>query len=63
MAFMVRIFLKLQFFSAMASTKKIKRLQYSIFFVEAITLQGNIPFRKRFVKNGFRKFSDGYFIN
>ena len=32
-------------------------------FVEAITLQGDISFRKLFVKNGFRESSDGYFIN
>ena len=47
----------------MALTKKIERLQYSIFFVEAIALQGDISFRKRFVKNGFRETSDGYFNN
>ena len=48
---------------AMASTKKIERLQYSIFFVETITLQGGISFGKRFVKNAFRVTSVGYFIN
>ena len=50
-------------FYAMASTTKIERLQYSIFFVEAIPLQGDISFRKLFLKNGFRETSDGYFIN
>ena len=30
----------------------------SIFFAEAITLQGDISFRKLFVKNGFRETSD-----
>ena len=34
----------------------------SIFFVEAIGLQGDISFRKLFVKNGFRETNDGYFI-
>ena len=33
---------------AMASTTKIERLKYSIFFVEAIALQGDTSFRKRF---------------
>ena len=43
--------------------KKIERLQYSIFFVDTIALQGDISFGKRFVKNGFRVTSVGYFIN
>ena len=43
--------------------KKIKRLQYSTFFVEAIASQEDISFRKICVKNGFRETSDGYFIN
>ena len=47
---------------AMASTTKIERLQYLIFFVEAIAFQRDISFRKPFVKNGFRETSDGYFI-
>ena len=44
-------------------SKKIERLQYSTFFVEAIASQGDISFRKLCVKNGFRETSDGYFIN
>ena len=48
---------------AMGSTKKCKRLQYSIFFVEAIALQGDISFRKFFVENSFRETSVGFFIN
>ena len=49
---------------AMASTTKIERLKYSIFFVEAIALQGDTSFRKRFFfLNGFRETRDGYFIN
>ena len=46
---------------AMASTKKTELMQYSIFFVEAIALQGDISFRKPFVKNGFCETSDGCF--
>ena len=44
-------------------SNSVKRLQYSIFLTEAIALQRDISFRKGFVKNGFRKTSDGYFIN
>ena len=40
-----------------------QRLQYSIFFVEALVMQGDISFRKLFIKNGFCETSDGYFIN
>ena len=43
--------------------KKIEHLQYSIFFVEIIALQGDISFRKLFVENGYRETNDGYFIS
>ena len=33
------------------------------FFIGAIVLQGDISFRKRFIKNGFRETSYGYLIN
>ena len=46
------------------SFSSFSRLQYSIFFfIGAIVLQGDISFRKRFIKNGFRETSYGYLIN
>ena len=67
---MFRIVLKLFFFGVCERdglacngfNKKIERLQYSIFFVEVIAFQGNISFRKLFVKNGFHETSGDYFI-